>query len=89
MVLASTWSAPASAGAGNATESLAPAAEISYAIDFRHQVGFDSDLSTVARAETDPVGFPDRTWGLPLTTPEGAELNRRVQVQTSLDEALA
>jgi hypothetical protein len=36
-----------------------------------------------------PDGYPDQSWGLPLTESEAADLNARSKLQNSLGEAVA
>lgn len=83
IALASNLASAAAAG----DELASPA--LTQALEFRRELGLDADLSTVSRADSDSANFPDETWGIPLTVSESAELNRRVQIQLSLDEALA
>ena len=44
--------------------------------EFRLTVGFDTTSATLTRAATDPIGFPDSSWGVPLSRAEALELQR-------------
>ncbi len=61
--------------------------EIQQAIRFREGFGLQADRSYVERAAADGLRFPSLDYGVPLTSAEAAELNRRAEVQLALGPA--
>lgn len=57
------------------------------AVQFRESYGFRSDAVFVQQSLTDASAFPDLRFGVPLTTAEGAEMQRRIQVQLAATPA--
>lgn len=53
-------------------------AELERAREFRSFHGFRSTTDTLIRAAGDEAAFPDRTWGVALTSDEATEMQRRI-----------
>ncbi len=51
-------------------------------------LSLDASPATVTRAAQDAVGYPNMTWGVPLSDAEAAEIQRRIQVMESLLPAI-
>lgn len=80
---------PAVSSASNQrSDSDGSAGDPSHAAELRRAFGFDSDPATVARAAVDSASFPNRTYGIPLSLDEAAEVSRRIRVQLSLGGAI-
>lgn len=54
--------------------------DVAHAEEFRAELGFDASRETVLRAVNDLAGYPDMTWGIPMTTAEADEMQRRIDV---------
>lgn len=65
----------------------ATAAMSTRAAQFRESYGFRFDPVLVQQSLTDTATFPDLRFGVPLTTAEGAEMQRRIQVQLAATPA--
>jgi hypothetical protein len=51
---------------------------------FRSTLGLDSSSGTTSAAGVDRVGYPDTSWGVPLSKSEAAEVGRRALLQIHL-----
>jgi V8-like Glu-specific endopeptidase len=59
----------------------------SKASEFRRSFGLQADAAYVALSVADRTSFPDDRFGVPLTQAEGAEIQRRVDVQLAVTPA--
>lgn len=71
-----------------ATVATSDRGDLGHAAEFRAKLGFDASSATVVRAAADLAGFPDMTWGIPLSLAEAAELQRRIKVMESVHPAV-
>jgi hypothetical protein len=77
---------------GGAPTSLAAPPDgdlLDYAVGFRRDFGLTAGEAHVQDTFQDPLGYPDRTWGLPLSEAEAADLEARLRWQTRLGDAIA
>ncbi len=63
-------------------------ADLAQAMALRTDLSLDASAATVKRAAEDAVGYPNMTWGVPLSDAEAAEIQRRIQVMESLLPAI-
>lgn len=63
--------------------------ELANARRFRETFGFEAGTQLIMTAASDRANYPNMDWGVPLTESEASEIERRVAVQLSLDEATA
>lgn len=78
---------------GKAAPTAEPALEtreeaIAAATAFRTGFGLESDRAYVARSIDQPERFPDGTYGVPLSEPEVAEMERRTEIQFAVDPVI-
>jgi hypothetical protein len=62
--------------------------DLGHATEFRAELGFDASSETVVQAAQDGIGYPDLTWGIPLSIAEAAELQRRIKTMESVHPAV-
>jgi hypothetical protein len=90
IVLATSALVPASGSTSAADLTPAGAAATATAGDaarFRQEFGFRSDAAYVQQSLADAAAFPNTRFGVPLTTAEGAEMQRRIDVQQAVTPA--
>jgi hypothetical protein len=80
-------SSAAIADSGRSGAAAAAAAMSARAASFRESFGLRSDVALIQRSVTDAAAFPNRRFGVPLTTAEGAEMQRRIRVQQAATPA--
>lgn len=61
---------------------------VARATQFRTTSGFKADPAYVQRSLVDSAAFPDDRYSVPLTRPEAAEIQRRIDVELALTPAI-
>jgi hypothetical protein len=77
---------PVMAGGPGAAADPEPT-ELEHAIHFRESTGLRAGKEFVLSTYDDPKAYPSERWGIPISREEGADLDARLVIQSSVGDA--